>query len=341
MKRIAAYFNIVISIFLLWLLLSRIDMHSLKNLYVSIELKWVGLAFIVMVFAILIKAYRWQILIYTQNIHLDFWKSAYLNLVGIFFNYFMPSLTGGDIIKGWMLGKENKKWLEVYSSLIVDRVVGLVALSSLVITSFILFGNKVADTSSRPLLFIALVIPTILFTALLTKPFWAPVAVKWLSGKDFWTKIQKVVKVSLNYLHWRKSMLLAFMLSIAVQFSDVFICYFLSKALNMSVPIIFFFLFIPLTTLAAMMPISINGLGVRETTYVLLFGPLNVKPELAIALSLSYYFVNLSLGLIGGILYALLSLFKGDPLFNPNLTATMPNSPDLVETQSAGYPNVQ
>ena len=343
MKRFAVYIHAAISMLLLYFLFKRIDVQSLLSLHMSFQFQWVIPAFLAMLIALIVKAYRWQVLLHTQNVELSYRKSLNLNLIGVFFNYFLPSLTGGDIVKGWMLGKENKKWWEVYSSLIVDRVVGLVALSTLVLTSFIFFSHRLSTQDTKPIIFTAVLIQAILLIIYITKFIWLPILNKWLSKTKLWKQIQKGIIICKNYIKWRKNMAIAFLISLIIQLMDVFMSFFLGKAIGIDLSIAFFFLFVPLITLAAMMPVSFNGLGVRETTYVLLFTPLNVKPELAVALSLSYYFLNLSLGLIGGITYFIHSILSGQSLKLKLETANgfIPQSEEFVETQSAGYPNIK
>lgn len=343
MKRFVVYIHAAISLLLLYFLFKRIEFESLLSLHMSFQFQWVIPAFLAMLIALFVKAYRWQVLLHTQHVELSYRKSINLNLIGTFFNYFLPSLTGGDIVKGWMLGKENKKWWEVYSSLIVDRIVGLVALSTLVLTSFIFFSHRLPTQNTKPIIISAVLIPAALLIIYITKFIWRPVLNKYLSNTKLWKQLQKVIIISKNYIKWRKNMIIALLISLIIQFMDVFMSFFLGKALGINIPIAFFFLFVPLITLAAMMPISFNGLGVRETTYVLLFTPLNVKPELAIALSLSYYFLNLSLGIIGGITYLIHSILSGQSL-KLKLEGTngfLPQSEDLVDAQGTGYPNVK
>jgi uncharacterized membrane protein YbhN (UPF0104 family) len=62
-------------------------------------------------------------------------------------------------------------------------------------------------------------------------------------------------------------------------------------------------LFTPLTALVQMVPISFNGLGVREVTFQALFGTVGVAGEQAVALSLLYYILRVITGLIGGLMY--------------------------------------
>jgi hypothetical protein len=74
-----------------------------------------------------------------------------------------------------------------------------------------------------------------------------------------------------------------------------------------NVPFYVFPLFVPIIAIINLLPISFNGLGMREGVYQFLFVPVGVPDASAIAMSLAFYFLRLGTGLIGGILYALRS----------------------------------
>jgi uncharacterized membrane protein YbhN (UPF0104 family) len=76
------------------------------------------------------------------------------------------------------------------------------------------------------------------------------------------------------------------------------------------VPPILFPLFVPLIALLNLLPISFNGLGVREGVYLFLFVPAGVAPEEAVAMSLAYYLLRFGTGIVGGLLYALSSVTR-------------------------------
>ena len=64
-------------------------------------------------------------------------------------------------------------------------------------------------------------------------------------------------------------------------------------------------MFVPLISLGGMLPVSVNGLGVREALYILLFGRIGVSTELAVSLALLYLAVTFVASLPGGLMYAL------------------------------------
>ena len=78
-----------------------------------------------------------------------------------------------------------------------------------------------------------------------------------------------------------------------------------AKALNLPIPFWSFFLIIPLTLFVMMLPVSINGIGLRESIFVLILSPWGIaKPE-ALALAWLAYGCLVVQGLLGGIVYAL------------------------------------
>ena len=79
--------------------------------------------------------------------------------------------------------------------------------------------------------------------------------------------------------------------------------YLLSVGMGQQIPFLAFFLFIPLTVLFTMIPISISGLGIRESAFVLFFGLVGVQPGVATALSLLWFVTVSFASLIGLVEY--------------------------------------
>ena len=80
--------------------------------------------------------------------------------------------------------------------------------------------------------------------------------------------------------------------------------YSIARALAVDVPFRLFPLFVPIIGIVNVLPISFNGLGVRENVYDFLFSRAGVSGADAVGMSLAFYFLRVSAGLIGGLLYA-------------------------------------
>jgi uncharacterized membrane protein YbhN (UPF0104 family) len=78
-----------------------------------------------------------------------------------------------------------------------------------------------------------------------------------------------------------------------------------ANALGFRLPVSALAVFVPLISLAGMLPISVNGLGIREALYLLLFGRIGVPADAAVSMALLYFAVTLAASLPGGVVYAL------------------------------------
>ena len=81
--------------------------------------------------------------------------------------------------------------------------------------------------------------------------------------------------------------------------------YIIARALSINLSLSVFSLFVPIIAIVNLLPLSFNGLGVREGVYQFLFVPLGVPGASALAMSLAFYFLRFLTGMIGGLLYAL------------------------------------
>ena len=76
-----------------------------------------------------------------------------------------------------------------------------------------------------------------------------------------------------------------------------------ARALGIHVPLAYFFLFVPLLAVIVSLPISLNGIGVREGAGVVLFGLVGVAHSMAFTLQFTTYLVALAVSLIGGVVF--------------------------------------
>jgi len=74
-----------------------------------------------------------------------------------------------------------------------------------------------------------------------------------------------------------------------------------ARGLGLSVPITYFFLFVPLLAVIVSLPISLNGIGLREGAGVMLFGLVGVGRAEAFSLQITTYLVAVAVSLLGGL----------------------------------------
>jgi hypothetical protein len=75
-----------------------------------------------------ITAYRWHALLAAVGIMLPLARTFVLNMVGAFYNTFMPGSTGGDLLKAYYASKQTPHKMRAVMTVIIDRILGLLAL---------------------------------------------------------------------------------------------------------------------------------------------------------------------------------------------------------------------
>ena len=88
-----------VSVALLWVLFARVDFARLWSIARGASVAWLAGALLLYFSMILASAWRWGLLLRAQHVHLGFGKLTSSFLVATFFNNFLPSNIGGDVIR--------------------------------------------------------------------------------------------------------------------------------------------------------------------------------------------------------------------------------------------------
>lgn len=210
-------------------------------------------------------------------------------MIGSFFNTFLPGIIGGDTVKGFYLYKLTGKGNLTLSSIFMDRYLGFAVLIMIGIIAYPLgykyfHGSRIAWV--LPFIFLSFIVASLMVFGLRLGN-----RVKILSGLyDYFHE----------YRNQKDIIVKALILSVFIQVSGFFAVYILALGIGHHIPFLAVMIFLPLIILITMLPISISGLGVRESAFVLFFGFIGIKPEAATAISLSW-FVTVSAGSLMGL----------------------------------------
>ena len=308
-KKLRGVLQVLLSVTLLALLLNKVGLQEVVEVLSRLNLAWYTLAFLLFLLNIVIRAYRWFILLHSLNDRPTFGRLVYLYFVGFFANNFIPTGFGGDVVKVVSLRQQYGRGTEALSSVVMDRVTGL--LGSSLIALVALIWNTVQHSSSVDLpgglwVVIAMISIGIPFGFLL---------LRWINpftllrehfpkvGRiPFYGKFEELAE-TVNRYPW-PVLLRALAISIPFTLILILIQYCITRALGIEVPISVFPLFVPIIAIFNLLPIAFNGLGVREGVYLFLFVPVGVAPEEAVAMSLAFYFLRFGAGVVGGVLLA-------------------------------------
>jgi hypothetical protein len=124
--------------------------------------------------------------------------------------------------------------------------------------------------------------------------------------------MKALYEIIYNYKKHPALIINAIFISLLLQCVMFYSVYLIARSLNFCIPVKIVFLLMPIITTAAMAP-SINGLGVREGSFVFFFGPF-VGKHGAFAISLIWLALNFGVSVIGGVLYLFNRQYKIDKI---------------------------
>lgn len=296
--------KILISGTILYFLFRNMDLGALWETFSSVEpLSVVFVAFL-LVFNQSVSSYRWSVIL-KKDLDVSYLRLLSIYFVGMFFNNFLPTMVGGDIVKGYYLYKYSRKGDVAIASIFMDRYSGFAAL--MVITALTLIpGYSLIAGTPLPGFFALLLGGFVVMSLILWVGPLHSGAMKLANRVHFYginKKIDTLYKMLMSYKRRGDILVKAFVCSLIVQCGVMIGYYVLGRGLGLELPLAYYFLFIPLTTVIAMLPISLSGLGIREGAFVFLFTMAGATKEQALTLSLLWFAVGVIVSLIGGVEY--------------------------------------
>lgn len=298
-------FKVAVSLLLIMLLVSTLDMGELGSVLAGVVPGLLLLGVFVFLLANMVSVFKWRLIVQAQGTPVSYFYLTILFYIGLFFNNFLPTNLGGDVVKAFKLSRATGRGAEAVSSVVVDRVSSVLALLLIAVVPAILQLRVLGARIS--LLVLGMLVVLVAMIALLASER----ATRKLGNigvlRNDRLRIRKYLKsfyYSLYDFRGHKGTLAWVMLvSLAYQGLQILTFYTLALSLNLDVPVAYFFIFIPIVLAVSMVPISLNGLGVREWSMVFLFGQVGISSAEALSLSILALLVMTIVSLAGGVFY--------------------------------------
>jgi uncharacterized protein (TIRG00374 family) len=298
------WLRILISTVLIVFLLQKLSITELVDLILKID-KWILTAAVLCFFlSNLLGSYQWHLLLGASGVRLGYGQTFRFYFVGLFFNNFLPANIGGDAVKVYDVTKAGSSVYQVIAVTLLDRLLGIFSLCLLALgaTVYLLQTGAAGPFEMYILIFIACMMPA------LGLYFFKPL------GKLLRRLVTMVRPLSLDE---RMSSILDYLsefkgrkilvsrllgLSLVIQTLRVLTHVLIGIALGIAIDfnaLCQFFVYVPLLGLAIILPISIAGLGVRESLGILLFANAGITETDAFAMEFLTYPVSVLVSLVG------------------------------------------
>jgi uncharacterized protein (TIRG00374 family) len=128
--------KLVVSASLLYILFRSVDLEAFLGVVTT--LNPLTIVFLAIFFAAIqcISAYRWSTVL-KKDIDLPYPNILSIYFIGMFFNNFLPTLVGGDVIKGYYLYRVTGKGEVSIASILMDRYSGFTALMAITLVALV------------------------------------------------------------------------------------------------------------------------------------------------------------------------------------------------------------
>jgi len=281
--------KIAVSIALLGYLLSTTDLDALQRRVRAGDTFLLALAMALYAAILAISTWRWRVLLEAQGYTIPLAHLSGSYLVATFFNNFLPSNIGGDVVRVRDSSRLTGSTTTSLAVVAIDRILGLGALYVLALVAFLTGGPMVRELAGARSVLLAL---GLVFGGLAYVFFRPGIARRVVSAsgltrlpwalKRFET-VQSAVHVYRAQMH---AVWMAFLGSVALQAIVVYYYFTVARALRIPLPLSACFLMVPLCTLVQTVPISFNGWGIRESVFILYFRQVGLGRDSALAFSL-------------------------------------------------------
>jgi uncharacterized protein (TIRG00374 family) len=308
----------------------KVDWGALGSVLNRLHFEWALAGWAVTSLIFVGMTLRWQIFLRQQGIFLAFGTVFSLTWAGQFFNSILPGSTGGDVVKIYQLCRlAPDRKAAATATVFVDRLTALLALLVLAAISFSL------DPTPLRILSAGSISPTILLGGLVLGAILIA-AVAWLILHLFRStrlagRVIRTLAAVKDNLSLNGGFLAAVFLAFAIHLANFSGIYLFARALGLSITFPQILLMMPIVLFLILLPITINGHGLRELLLIGYFTEMGVTltgspgrgvREIAVALSLLMVTNDLLWSIPGGIWYLLRFRSSAQPSDSTKISET-------------------
>lgn len=309
-KQLWRLVTIGMAIILIVVILRSVSLDELLQSLQQIAIMPLLIALGLNIIVYLLMAFRWRVLYQAVETPPTFLYLVKVTIVSVFFNTILPSVVGGDTYRTLQLRKyaDTSNNLEhSFAVVFVDRVVGLVGLMMFGCIGMLLNSTAVSlDVAIITVLLLLILLVVLNMSMHYTVYAMLLKFLRWLPTKYLKSIEQSLSRIyqSISIYRTHRTLLVqAIALSLLLRFFWFVAGYYVGMSLSLDVPLIMFIIFLPIIEIIRMIPLTIQGIGVREGLFILFFGAVGVTNSDAVLLATLIYLMATFVGIVGGVIY--------------------------------------
>lgn len=274
----------VVSVLLLVFLMRKVDWASSESRLIAASPAPLAVALALLIVAVFFAALRWRMLVGRSGAPMSTAQAVQLTFAGMFFGQVLPATIGGEVVRGVLACRSGLGWRDVVSGIVLDRVTALLA-SVLLILAGLPSLSEVATGNGASLMWTALasvVLVMFLAAGLCIDLVPLPRVLTQRSWINAGLALAQQVRTGLA----SRTGIAALGLSLVIHLSTVFVVLLIGDGLGVTVTPLAGFVIVPVAILAAAVPVSVNGWGVREGVMVAGFALFGISSGDALLISI-------------------------------------------------------
>ena len=295
---------IITALFFIYIF-GKVDFHQFADTMRGARIELLAGALLATFFCHFLCVLRWRFLIRPLMRAPTFMRLCGIYCIGLFFNLTFPTTIGGDVVKVYYAGKPSRAYAESFASMFLDRDIGMLAM--MIIACCAVFIHPVSVPGvSIPLILWSVFILFIIGNIAVFTPQFHRILIKIMQRprlEKIAAKIDNVAKAFRIIGKYPAALWMSLGLSFANQTMGCVAVWIIALSIGIRIPMFYFLIFVPVVTLISMIPVSLNGMGLREYSFMNLFGAIGVAGESCIALGLLFSFMVILSSLPGGLVY--------------------------------------
>jgi glycosyltransferase 2 family protein len=297
--------KLLLGVGLILVITSWVDVAEVRATVKDLDWWWLAVMVALPHLGIVVSAEKWRLLLGVLGTRVGWVRASSLYLVGTFFNNFLPTTAGGDVVRSYQLGKEAG-FANVAAATFVERLIGL---GALMLALGLPFASS-ALVRELPLLREGLTLLVLVYCAgvfLVVRALRREARGRSSALMRRISPIRRVFEAAAeplrSLLGSRRSLSAAFGLSVVFYGIAIATVYAGSRAIGQDLPWSTVSAAVPLVLALGIAPVSVNGLGVSEAGYVFTLSLLGMPSGPAFALALLLRLRIWFTGLLGGLVF--------------------------------------
>ncbi len=333
LKKFKKYIRILISFVLLFIIFNLINPSEIIRSIEGINFWYIILALISYTIDRILMAFKWRLLLKAKGINVSLFTTVKIYYMSNFAGLILPATLGSDATKTFLISRENICANDAIASIIIERVIGLMALAVYVFLALsILFSLGITINIHFNTLFLIVTLFTLAGILGLVLSFNTELNQRiirlliLIRKKHILPRLSETIrKLVLSYESYKtkkKTLFCFFLCTLLEILVGIFVYFSVAMSFQLNVSFLYFVGFVPLMMFFVRIPISINGLGLRESGAAYFLSLAGVSASIGFSVGVIEH-LTLLIGILPGAIFYLFnkSLEKNEmPQREPNLS---------------------